>query len=414
MRRALGCLALLAAAASCGSSGSSSGSVTSPVSTCDLDPALTQAECATVHAMALPAALPPARGNAKGDDPDAAALGFAVFFDARFSAGESVRCATCHMPENRFADGKPTSTGLARITRNAPTLINAARNRWSFWDGRADSVWSQPLFAFEAPLEMGFTRLEIAHTIALHYAPDYENVFGPLPPLDDTTRFPAKGKPGDPAWDGMTESDREAVDLVVANVGKSLEAYIRKLAAGPSAFDRCLAGDATALDADQRAGLVVFVKNGCPSCHDGPLLSDQKFHALGVPAWPGDPVDVGREGAYATLAASPFTAQGPYWDGPKEDVPVTPAPGDFGAFRTPSLRNVSQSGPWGHNGWFATLADAVAFHGPNAASDSAAGARDPLLGTASLSDADLQRVVHFLEALDGDYPLPPWNDWPQR
>ena len=407
MNHALRYLALVSALASC-----SGAPATSP--TCDLDPSLTEDECATVHAMALPDALPPARGNAKGDDPDAAALGFAVFFDARFSKGQSVRCATCHNPENRFADGKPTSTGLARVTRNAPTLLNAARNRWSFWDGRADSVWSQPLFAFENPPEMDFTRLEIAHAVALLYAPDYEKVFGPLPPLDDNARFPARGKPGDPAWESMTASDRDAVDLVAANVGKALEAYVRKLAAGPSALDRFLAGDGSALDADQRAGLVVFVKNGCPSCHDGPLLSDQKFHALDVAAWPGDPVDVGREAAYATLAASPFTAQGPYWDGPKEDVPLTPSPGDQGAFRTPTLRNVTQSGPWGHDGRFATLADAISFHGPNAAADPTAGPRDPLLSQAPLTDLDLNRLVRFLESLDGTYPLPPWNDWPQR
>jgi len=385
------------------------------VQTCDLDPQLTHDECATVRAMALPAALPPARGNDKGDDIDAAALGFTVFFDARFSKGESVRCATCHEPEKRFADGKPTSTGLSRVTRHAPTLLNAARMRWSFWDGRADSVWSQPLFAFESPLEMDFTRLELAHAIALRYAPEYEKVFGPLPALTDTTRFPARGKPGDPAWENMTESDRDEIDRVAANVGKALEAYVRKLAAGPSAFDRFLGGDAAALDAEQRAGLVVFLKNGCAKCHDGPTLSDQRFHALRVPAWPGDTIDVGREAAYATLAASPFTARGRYWDGPREELPATPMPEDRGAFRTPSLRNLSHSGPWGHNGRFETLNDAIVFHGPvDTSGQAAAGSRDPLLSPVSLSDLDRGRLVRFLESLDGSYPAPPWNDWPQR
>ncbi len=386
MKRALLVLAL----ASC-----SSNATTTPAPQCDLDPALAPDECATVHGMALSAELPAARGNAKGDDLDAASLGFAVFFDARFSNGQTVRCATCHMPENKFGDGKATSTGLARTTRNAPTLLNAARMRWVFWDGRADSVWSQPLFAFENPLEMGFTRLELAHSIALLYAQEYEKVFGPLPPLDDATRFPAAGKPGDPAWENMAPSDREAINLVAANVGKSLEAYVRKLAAGPAAFDRFLAGDTTALDSEQRAGLVAFVKDGCASCHNGPMLSDQKFYALGVPAWPGDPFDVGREGAYAVLAASPFTASGPYWDGPKETVSLSASPQDHGAFRTPSLRNVVESGPWGHNGYFDTLAAAIDFHGP-------------------IDATDRDRIAHFLESLDGTYPAPPWNDWPQR
>jgi len=93
---------LAAFAAACSSTGAGA-----PPPTCELDPALTMTECATLHAMALPVALPPARGNAKGDDTDAATLGFAVFFDARLSKGEAVRCATCHTPEKRFADGKP-------------------------------------------------------------------------------------------------------------------------------------------------------------------------------------------------------------------------------------------------------------------------------------------------------------------
>jgi cytochrome c peroxidase len=337
---------------------------------CDLDPALDDAECAGVHAMALSATLPPAHDNAKADDPDAAYLGFAMFFDARLSKGEMVRCATCHEPESKFGDGKPTSTGLARGTRNAPTVLNGARMDKVFWDGRADALSSQPLFALENPIEMDFTRLELAHAVALRYADRYTQVFGPLPPLDDTTRFPARGKPGDAAWENMTQADRDAVDLVAANVGRAFEAYDRKLAAGPGAFDRFLEGDVTALDADQRAGLVAFEKNGCASCHSGPMLSDQKFHALGVPAWPGDPVDIGRE-------------------------IVTHAPEDHGAFRTPSLRNVTLSAPYGHNGRFATLAEAIDFHG----------AIDP---------ADRDRIIRFLGSLEGAYPLPPWNDWPQH
>ena len=120
MKRAI----LIAGLAACGNAATVGPDSGAP---CDLDPAMGDTECAAVHAMALPATLPPARGNAKGDDPDAAALGFAMFFDARLSKGEAVRCATCHEPEKKFGDGQPTSTGLSRVTRNAPTILNAAR-----------------------------------------------------------------------------------------------------------------------------------------------------------------------------------------------------------------------------------------------------------------------------------------------
>ena len=73
-----------------------------------------------------------------------------------------------------------------------------AYTRWMFYDGRADSLWSQALDPTEAPNEYGSSRLFIAHTIAQYYQPQYEAIFGPMPPLDDTTRFPPSGMPGDP------------------------------------------------------------------------------------------------------------------------------------------------------------------------------------------------------------------------
>jgi cytochrome c peroxidase len=369
---------------------------------CDLDPGLDAAACAMVKGMALPDALPPARGNAYADLPKAASLGFTLFFDARLSAGETLQCADCHRPEKRFADGLAQSRGLGKVLRRSPTLLNAARMRWSFWDGRADSVWSQPLFAFEAPDEMNFTRLELAHAIADRYADAYEAIFGPLPPLSDTARFPARGRPGDSAWEAMAPEDREAVNRVAANVGKALEAYVRKIAGGKSRFDQFLAGDATALREDERRGMVAFFRAGCAGCHKGPMFTDEDFHALGVAAWPGDPEDLGREGAYGVLASSPFTGAGPYWDGPKAPPPTSGSPKDRGAFRTPSLRNCAKAGPWGHNGSLPTLRAAIDRH------------VDAGVTPAAVTPADRDAIVAFLGALEGTMPPLPWGDWPMR
>lgn len=387
-----------------------------PNTPCDLDLALDGASCAALHAAQLPAQLPPAPGNAHGDDTNAALLGFSVFFDARFSSNQNVRCATCHMPENKFGDGKTVSVGMQPVTRNAPTVLNAARQQLVFWDGRADSVWSQPLFAFENPKEMDFTRLEIAHQVFNLYKPDYEGLFGPLPPLGETTRFPPAGKPGDASFDGMSAADQEAVNRVVANVGKSLEAYERKLATSLSPFDRFLAGDASALTADQKAGMLTFAKDGCLQCHGGPNLTDEKFHNLGVPAWPDAGIDVGRADAFAALENSPFTASGPYWEGaPPAVAEPPPSAADEGAFRTPTLRNVALSAPYLHNGRAATLRDAILAHVPTTTSDPAsfAGQTDPLLPQ-QLSSSDVDQLVTFLGALNGDYPQLPWADWPQH
>lgn len=383
---------------------------------CALVPELDAAECAAVQALSLPPELPPARGNAHGDDPGAAQLGFAIFYDARFSSNQNIRCASCHPPERRFQDGLPTAQGIGPLPRNTPTLLDAARYTSLFWDGRADSIWAQAITPLENPAEMGFTRLALAHRIAASYRASYEAAFGPLPALDDPARFPTSGKPGDPAFDQMTEADREEVNRLVANVGKALEAYQRKLAAGPAKLDRFLAGDTTALTAAQRRGLIVFVRAGCIGCHAGPLLSDQGFHNLGLPTPPGATPDRGRADGLALLAADPFNAQGLYWDGPRPEPPASPAPVDVGAFRTQSLRNVALSAPYGHDGRFATLREMVDFHlaGGGRGDPGALGTVDAMLKRRALSTADEDDLLSLFDALNGSPPLPPWNDWPDR
>src|SRR5262249_4951117 len=150
-----------------------------------------------------------------------------------------------------FAERKPRSHTLREIARNAPDLINAARyTRSHFWDGKVDTLWSAPLFTFEQGDEMGSSRLHVAHTLAAIYKVRYEKVFGPLPDLSDTKRFPAEGKPGVRQFDAMSEQDKRLVNQVYANVGKALEAYIRKLAAGRSPFDDFMNGAVKALGSD--------------------------------------------------------------------------------------------------------------------------------------------------------------------
>ncbi len=374
---------------------------------CPALPGASPDRCASLVKMRLPAALPEAQGNAHGDDLAAAQLGKTLFFDARLSSNQQVRCATCHKPENAFHDAKASSTGLVQVERNSPSLFGAAWHRWQTWDGKADSLWSQPLLAFENPREMGFSRLELAHRVFGTWRSDYEAIFGALPPLDDATRFPARGKPGDPAFDGLSEADQRAVNEIAANVGKSLEAYLRRLAHGPGRFDRFLDGDAAALTADEKAGLDVYFRAGCDACHLGPTLSDDAFHVLALPPASGRPVERARADALELLSRSPFTAAGAFHDGPKGAAPPAPTAADEGAYLTPTLRNVSRTAPYGHNGTLGTLEAAVVFHFESASTD-------PRLTKASLSPSELASLVSFLKALDVDDPPLPWNGWPDR
>ncbi len=382
---------------------------------CELLPALSATQCEQVRSLRLEA-LPPARGNAKGDDGDAALLGFKVFFDARFSANGEIRCATCHEPLMKFSDRGPVSMGLAKVTRRSPSTLNSARMKAVFWDGRADSLWSQALFALENPSEMGFSRLEVAHQLAASYPAQYAKVFGALPELSNAARFPAKGKPGDSAWDQMAPADRAAIDQVAANLGKAFEAYERKVATGDSKLDRFLDGDVSALDAAQQRGLLTLVRSGCLACHSGPLLSDQRFHNLGVPAWPDTEPDPGRAGAVDALRSNPFNAKGPHWDGERVELPGAAQPEDLGAFRTPTLRNVALAPPYMHNGRFATLDEAISFHLEGGGRDGRGylGEVDALLVPRTLSEEEMGDLIQLLGALSGEYPRRPWNDWPDR
>jgi cytochrome c peroxidase len=354
------------------------------------DPALgvNAQECALIEAMALPATLPASPGNKYADDDGAAMLGFALFFRTNF--GDGIGCASCHEPEATFADARQVAQGKGVGARNTPTVFNGARlERVFFWDGRADSMWSQPLFAVENPNEMASSRLALAHALASDdtLSGAYTGVFGAMP---DISALPAEGKPGDPAWEAMSANDQDAVNRIAANFGKALEAYERKNTSTDAPLDTYLRGDKTAISDLAKQGILAFVRDGCVSCHAGAAMTDEHFHKVDFPTLPGAAPDEGRASGAVTLAANPFNLAGPYADAPQ---PVDTSDRTPFAFRTPPLRNVGKTAPYGHDGALATLSDVLALHAPKA--------------------ADRAALLAFLLALSGGYPSPPWSDWPQ-
>ena len=361
---------------------------------------LTAANCAAVTALALPAQLPAAAGNRLGDDEEAARFGFLAFFDRRFSTIDDVSCASCHLPEDSFADARPVPEVIAGhpLARNAPTMLNASRmGPFFFWDGRADSLWSQPLFAIENPDEMASSRLALAAAVydTSAYRTRYEALLGPMPDLSDSRRFPRAGKPGDAAYDAMAEDDRRAIDEVAANFGKMLEAYLRKVSSGASKLDRYLAGEHGALDMAEREGLRVFAERGCIECHSGSMLTDEQFHRV------DGTTDRGRARGIEILLANPFNSRGAFFDaevGRAPELPGGPSADDEHAFRTPSLRNIALTAPYGHMGQFESIADLLrSGHGDS-----------------TLSAQESEDLGLFLMALNGAYPERPWSDWPAR
>lgn len=318
-----------------------------------------------VQGMAWPATLPPDPSNAHADDPAAATLGAALLTDTGLSPA-GVACATCHQSAMGFGDGLAVGHGVMDVTRNTPTLFASAFVRWPFWDGRVDSLWAQALGPSENPREMGSSRLFIAHRIQAMHRTAYEAVFGAMPDLSDTARFPAAGLPGDPAWDGMAAADQDVVTRIFTNMGKAIEAHERTLSPPHTRFDDYVAGDMTALTTMERDGLHEYILDGCADCHFGPALANGAFHAIHMPGFgTGTMVDVGRIGVLTTLTGSPFRREGAFADGSSTDplAGLTAFPESMrGAFRTPTLRALSSTGPYGHAGTFTTIRDVVVHY----------------------------------------------------
>jgi cytochrome c peroxidase len=363
-----------------------------------------------IQGMALVATPPPDPTNAHADDPAAAALGQALFSDKSLSPSGTVSCATCHDPTKVFTDGRAQAVGLATGDRNTPSIALAAHSRWQFWDGRADSLWSQALGPIENPKEFGASRLSVAHAIFDNYKAPYEAVFGSLPNFSDTARFPAAGMPGDPAWTGMRADDQLAVNQVFANFGKSVAAFERTFRVLPNAFDRYAAGDFSALTSSEKKGLNGFFVNGCAQCHYGPRLTDDAFHNVRFPTGRQDGLaDRGRIDGIPVLLGSDFLASGAFSDSPSSAhglTGLTADPSTLGGFKTPTLRGIASTAPFGHGGTLPALIDVVKNYGNHglAPDDTrAAGVAEPWLP--KFMDTDAAQIIPFLQVLTAD-PAP--------
>jgi len=323
--------------------------------------------------------VPEDRSNRHADDPRAAALGQAMFFDTRFSGNGQVSCATCHDPAREFQDGTPLAQGMGTTSRRTMPVAGTAHSPWLFWDGRADSQWSQALGPLESPVEHGGNRTRYVHVVAEHYRADYEAVFGALPELDDLPRD--AGPVPDPAWraawDRLPEARRDSVNRIFANIGKAIAAYERRIVHAPSRFDRYVDAEleerphsaASALTPDEIAGLRLFIgKASCINCHNGPQFTDNHFHNTGVASSTAPmPADSGRASGVHQALASEFNCTSRHSDARAEECEelsfaVTEGEELLRAYKTPSLRNVAERAPYMHAGQLASLADVVAHY----------------------------------------------------
>jgi cytochrome c peroxidase len=274
------------------------------------------------------------------------ALGHQLYFDTRLS-GDGVRsCYSCHVVENGLTDGRPTALGAfdKPLSRAAPTMWNVGYHDAFYWDGRTPTLEKQVLGAWKGG-NMGAAPDEIVAQLdkITAYHEQFQSVFG--------------------------------TKVTVDGVQKAVAAYMRTLICGDTAFDRWQQGDSQAVSAAAKRGWDLFRgKAACGTCHAGALLTDLQYHNVGV----------------GMSAESPDIGRGKISNEEK----------DTGAFKTPTLRNVSRTAPYFHNGQAATLREAVdfmlggGFDNPHLDREN--------LKAVELSDAEIFDLIAFLGALDCD------------
>lgn len=275
------------------------------------------------------------------------ALGKQLFFDPRLSGDNTMSCATCHLPGKAFGDGRSRAKGHKgkELTHNTPTLLNIGFYDNFRWDGGAKSLEQQALGPIQSKDEMNqdLQELEKELNAVPGYVRQFQNVFG--------TRVTRNG------------------------VAKALAAFQRTLVTKPSPFDRYLAGEKEALSKEAKRGLELFTgAAGCVRCHRGPLLSDGKFYRLGVSF-----NDKGR-------------------------AAVTGERTDIAKFRTPSLRNIAQTGPYMHDGSLKTLDDVVTFYYRGVPTSTVNGLELDVAPLLENSFSDISAIVAFLKSLTGKAP----------
>lgn len=304
-------------------------------------------------------------------------LGKLLFFDGRLSGDGSTPCSACHLPSAGWDFPAPISRGYPGTVhwRNSQTVINSAYYSKLFWAGSSGSLEKQAKSAATGAVA-GNGESEMMEA-KLAFVPEYRKRFREV--------F------GDP-WPK------------VHNAWNAIAAFERTLVQRDTPFDQYMNGSMSALTSEQKKGLALFRgKGGCIECHNGALLSDEKYYNLGVPrheAWADDALkqitfryEIFAKGVTEKMYRVTKDDPGMYFR--------TKEKRDKGKFRTPSLRYTKYTAPYMHNGAIATLEDVVEFYNQGGGKDGW-GTKTSVLKSLNLDPSEKKALVAFLESLSGE------------
>ena len=277
-------------------------------------------------------------------------LGKLLYFDARLSKSGQVSCATCHHPEKGWSDAVPKAVGVhGRVgPRNSPTILNSGFQTHQFWDGREKTLEGQAVGPMQAGVEMDMK-------------------------LEDVLRI-VKSKEG---YVSMFKEAFPDEELTINTVAKAIASFERTVISQESPFDLYAKGNNNAISADAAMGFSLFQgKAACTTCHDGFNFTDGSFHNVGL----GDG-DIGRQALKMKRKA---------WKG---------------AMKTPTLRDITKSAPYFHDGSVQTLQEAVAICGNGGRYADTPG-KSADIKNRNLSTKDIDQITEFLKSLTGpDLPI---------
>lgn len=280
-------------------------------------------------------------------------LGKMLYMDPRFSSTGTVSCNSCHNVMEGGDDSRTVSMGVHGKTggRNAPTVWNSAFHSVQFWDGRAALLEDQAKGPVTNPVEMGMSEIEHAMNKVRAipgYKPYFEVAFGK---------------------DSMT----------VDNAAKAVAAFERTLITPGSAYDKYVKGDKKAMTAEQVSGMETFAAAGCTSCHSGAAFNG-----------PAMPLGQGFYAKFPTFTDNDYDKKYNL-SADKGREAVTTKAADAHMYRVPTLRNITDTAPYFHNGSVNDLSEAVRVMAKTQLNE-------------DLSAKEVNDIVAFLGALTGPYP----------
>jgi cytochrome c peroxidase len=286
--------------------------------------------------------------------PDRVELGKFLYFDTRLSTSGKISCATCHHPKHGWTDEIPTSKAVGhegRVgPRNSPVVLNTAYQNRQFWDGRVRTLEQQALGPIEADVEMNMS-LDVL-----------------IPKLNKIKGYQKLFKKAYPKSDGKITKEYLA---------KAIASFERTVVSTQAPFDRYAKGDKKAISKKAIAGFKLFSgKAKCIDCHDGFNFSDGSFHNIGL----NDGELSGKElGRYLVKRRGAW----------------------YGVMKTPTLRDITKSYPYMHDGSVKTLEEATAICAGGGRYEHNVKNKSLSIVDRHLNKAEIDQIVAFMKTLSG-------------